>query len=247
MGRNAKLLTTALLITAFLAGCAGPGPAKSRTDYDPALSAADFVRGVDNPFLPLQPGAFWIYEAANDDEVERIEVRVLNETRMIQGVEAVIVRDTVSVNGALVEDTFDWYAQDRTGNVWYLGEDTSEYEGGVVVSTVGSWEWGVNGGLPGVTMWADPTPNGTAYFQEFLWGEAVDEAAVIALGRTIETPAGSFSDTVTTKEWTRLHPGVEENAHYARGVGPVMKEQTLGAGAGQKEVLVEYGRVGASG
>lgn len=216
-----------------VAGCAAPRP-----DYDPGVSAADFVAGIDNPFLPLTPGSSWRYEADRGDVV--VEVRVLNETRLVNGVAATVVRDTESEDGRVVEDTWDWFAQDQSGNVWYLGEDTCEYEGGVCVDTGGAWEWGVDGALPGVVMWADPAADGAAYFQEFYWGEAVDEAEVIALGRSVSVPAGTFTDTVTTHEWTRLERGSDEVAVYARGVGLVGKWGGTSEPGGDGEVLVAY-------
>ncbi len=219
----------------LFAGCTGPRP-----DYDPGVSAEDFVSGIGNPWLPYPVGAYWIYEADTGDEVERIEVRVLAETRNIMGVEATVVRDTVTIDGVLAEDTYDWFAQDRHGNVWYLGEESKEYDDGEFAGTEGSWEWGRDGALPGILMWADPEPNGTAYYQEFYWGEAVDKAAVIDAGRVIETEAGTFSDTVTTKEWNPLEPGVVEHAHYARGIGVVLKEVVEGDERGEQEMLIEY-------
>lgn len=215
-----------------LAGCAAEAP-----DYDPGVDAGDFVGGVTNPFLPLAPGARWVYEAQTDEGSERIEVTVLRETKVVMGVTATVVRDVVLVDGELREDTFDWYAQDRAGNVWYLGEDTTEYEDGAAVGKGGSWQWGVDGALPGIAMKADPAPGGEAYFMEFYPGEAMDEASVIARGRTVTTPAGTYRDTVTTKEWTRLEPGVEEEADYARGVGLVAKQAAGGVG---REALVSH-------
>ena len=223
-------------LAALLAGCLGPGP---RPDYDPHVTAADFVQGVDNPFLPWPPGASWVYES----DSERIEVRVLPEGKDIQGVHATAVRDTVFSGGEMAEDTVDYYGQDRSGSVWYLGEDTKEYEHGKVVSTEGAWEWGVRGALPGVVMWAHPAANGTPYFQEFSWPDALDEAAVKDVGQAVTVPAGSFSDTVVTKEWTRLEHG-EETAYYARGIGLVVKGPT-GGSAGEQEKLVSYSVPGA--
>jgi hypothetical protein len=109
------------------------------------------VRPIDNPYMPLAPGSRWLYrETDTDGSVRRVVVKVTRRTKRIaNGVTARVVRDTVTENGRLVEDTFDWYAQDRRGNVWYLGEDTKEYEKGKVVSTSGSWEAGVNGARAG--------------------------------------------------------------------------------------------------
>ena len=223
---------------AFLAsGCMGGsvdvGP---KPDYDPRLQPPDFVAAIDNPFLPMPVGARWTYEV----EDERIDVVVLDETRMIQGVRATVVRDTVTVDGEVVEDTFDWYAQDRRGNVWYLGEDTTEYEDGEPVSHAGAWEWGKDGALPGIVMWGDPRPNGTAYYQEFLWGEAIDQAAVVALDQPVAIPLGTYRDTVTTREWNPLDGGSADDGyevvHYAKGIGPIEK----GHPGEPKETLVDY-------
>ena len=111
-------------------------------DYAPELDPADFVAVIDNPYLPFTPGMRWVYEGEEDGETERVEVEVLDETRVIQGITATVVRDTVYVDGELAEDTYDWYAQDTDGNVWYLGEDTHEYEDGEAVNAEGAWEYG---------------------------------------------------------------------------------------------------------
>jgi hypothetical protein len=221
--------TAICLLVVALSGCAGPGP---KPDYHPVIAASDFVAGVDNPFLPYPQGAWWTYDSGK----EHIEVRVLNESRMIMGVQATVVRDTVTVQGVVTEDTYDWFAQDKAGNVWYLGEDTKEYHGSKV-STAGGWEWGVDGALAGILMWAHPVANQTAYFQEFLWPQAADEGAVIALGQSVVTPAGSFNDTVTTHEWSRLEKGSCEHAYYARGVGAIDKRPCAG---GPSETLIAY-------
>jgi hypothetical protein len=153
------------------------------------------------------------------------------------GVKAVVVRDTVTLNGALKEDTFDWYAQDNEGNVWYLGEDTKEYEDGKVESTEGSWEWGVDGAKPGIVMKAQPVADQEPYYQEYLEDEAEDQAKVVALGETVVIPLGTHNDTVTTNEWTRLEKGVLERADYARGIGLIAKQSISGGPANREELI----------
>ena len=117
----------------------------------PSIDPANFVDVVDNLYFPLSPGSRWVYEGESDGVAERIEVEVLDERRDIMGISAVVVRDTVYVDGELAEDTYDWYAQDTDGNVWYLGEATQEFDDGEV-SDAGSWEYGVDGALPGIVM-----------------------------------------------------------------------------------------------
>ncbi len=206
-------------------------------DYDPMVDPADFVETIDNPYLPLTPGSRWVYEDTSGDETERVEVVVTSDRRQVMGISAVVVRDTVTVDGELEEDTLDWFAQDRDGNVWYLGEDTAEYEDGEAVSTGGSWEAGVAGALPGIIMLASPAV-GDAYRQEYYVGEAEDLAQVVRVDADADVPVGSFSGVVVTEEWNPLEPETIEEKYYAPGVGVVLEVETAG-GAGRVELL-EY-------
>ena len=194
-------------------------------NYHPEIDAANFVARIDNPFLPFAPGSLWVYEST--DGVERIEVEVLPETREILGIAATIVRDRVWEEGELIEDTFDWYAQDRAGNVWYLGEDSKEFEDGEVVSTGGSWEAGVDGAHPGIIMQAVPAI-GQSYRQEYYAGEAEDLARVLQLTGAETVAFGSFDDLLVIQEWTPLESDVIENKYFAPGVGPVLELKVAG-------------------
>jgi hypothetical protein len=162
-------------------------------------------------------------------------VTVTERTREILGIKATVVRDVVSERGELVEDTFDWYAQDVCGNVWYLGERTKEFEDGVVVSTEGSWEAGVGGAEAGVIVPADPQ-DGMAYRQEYLEGEAEDAGEVLSVAERAQVPFGAFRDVLLTKDLTTLHPRILEYKLYAPGVGPVLVLGVSG-GAGREELL----------
>lgn len=196
-------------------------------DYAPALQPSEFVGVVDNPYLPLIPGTRWVYEGDSDGEAERVEVEVLAETRSIDGITATVVRDTVYVGDEMVEDTFDWFAQDADGNVWYLGEDTHEYEDGVAVSAEGAWEHGVDGALAGIVMPAHPEV-GDAFRQEFLAGEAEDMAEILEVGVARSIELGDYGDVVVTEDWTPLEPDVAEEKWYARGVGNIYSTHTMG-------------------
>jgi hypothetical protein len=195
--------------------------------YDWTIDPVNFVEGVDNPYFPLTPGTVWVSKGESEGEPEVVTVRVTHETKEIMGVTCVVVRDTVRVAGEVTEDTFDWYAQDVDGNVWYMGEDTKEYEDGKVVSTEGSWEGGVDGALPGVIMPADPEV-GLAYTQEHYAGEAEDKGKIVRLGAHITIPYGSFDDVVVTEDWTPLDPKILERKYYAPGVGFVFEELIKG-------------------
>ncbi len=147
-------------------------------DYRADVTVADFVATIDNPYLPFADRARWVYEGESDGERERIEAVVMSERVEVMGVAATAVIDTASVDSEVVEGTTDWYAQDVDGNVWYLGEDTVEYEGGKAVSTAGAWDAGVDGAQPAIVMPAQPNV-GLAYRQEFYAGEAEDMGEVI--------------------------------------------------------------------
>lgn len=196
-------------------------------DYHPDIDPANFVDGVDNPYMPLLPGSRWLYEGASEDGTETIEVTVTDERKTIQGIEATVVRDTVKLDGEVIEDTWDWFAQDKDGNVWYLGEDTKEYEDGKVVSTEGSWEHGVDGAIAGIIMLADPQP-GTAYRQEYYPGEALDLAEVARMDPEEKVRAGSYRDVLVIKEWNPLEPDVVEEKYYASGVGTIAEVKIVG-------------------
>ena len=206
-------------------------------DYAPDLDPADFVASVDNPYFPLVPGTKWVYEGEDDDETERVEVEVLEETRDIQGITATVVRDTVYVDGEIAEDTYDWFAQDKDGNVWYLGEDTHEYEDGKAVNADGAWEYGKDGALPGIVMLADPAV-GDAYRQEYYEGEAEDMGEVLEVGVTTEIELGNYEDVLVTEDWNPLEPDVVEEKSYAPGIGLIREEKTVG-GEGVIE-LIEF-------
>jgi hypothetical protein len=197
--------------------------------YAPELDPADFVDVIDNPYFPLAVGSRWVYEGEADElgQVEHIEVVVLPERKEVLGISATVVRDTVSVGGVVQEDTYDWYAQDTDGNVWYLGEDVKNYEDGKLVDTDGSFEAGVDGALPGIVMLAHPKV-GDAYRQEFYVGEAEDLGEVVSVGGDKTVPAGRYSDVLVTKDWNPLEPEVIEQKTYAPGVGVIFEEHLAG-------------------
>ena len=226
-----RVVVLAVALPLVLTACGGDSEPKidvgDPAEYTVTLSPADFVERIDNPWLPWVPGSRWVYEGRDGDEVERIEVEVLNETRLVNGVTATVVRDTVTVDGELTEDTFDWYAQDTDGNVWYLGEDSTEYEDGEAVSKAGSWEWGVDGALPGIIMWAEPQV-GTAYRQEFYEGEAEDVAEVARRGETVTVVAGTYDGVIVIREWNPMEPAVVEEKYLAAGTGVILEQKVEG-------------------
>ncbi len=206
------------------AGEAAPAatPAPVTEPYEPGVVAREFVAGVDNPYFPLAPGTVYRYESTNG---EKNVVTVTGQTKDIQGIAATVVLDReYDGDGALAEETYDWYAQDRAGNVWYLGEDARELENGRVVSTSGSWQAGEAGAKPGLIMPANPSV-GQAYRQEYRRGVAEDQGRVAALNVSATVPQGSFSDCIRTVDTTPLEPTVRETKLYCRGVGLVQENE----------------------
>ncbi|MBA2712655.1 MAG: hypothetical protein H0U55_03750, partial [Rubrobacteraceae bacterium] len=209
------------------------------------LDPADFSTNIDNPYWPMSPGSKWVYRETDTKGTNlKVVVEVTNETKMIaNGIEARVVRDTATENGQLVEQTDDWYAQDKAGNIWYLGEATAEYKNGKVATRAGSFEAGVDGAQPGIAMPGDPEP-GLSYRQEYYKGEAEDRAAVITTGQEqVQVPFGYFrKDVLMTRDLVPTEPKVQELKFYAPNVGPVLSVHTDGDG-GRAE-LVSYSRAG---
>jgi hypothetical protein len=194
-----------------------------KTPFDPS----NFVAVIYNPYLPRVPGTVYRYRSETPDGVEINRVRVTHNTKQILGVTVRVIHDQVFLNHELTEDTFDWEAQDKDGNVWYFGEDSKELENGQVVSTQGSWEAGVNGAHPGIIMLAHPQP-GLSYIQEDAPNVAEDRARVLSLKAKVEVPYGSFDHCLQTMEWTLLEHGDREHKFYCPGVGTVEEVHPAG-------------------
>src|SRR5262245_15670242 len=158
------------------------------TSYAPKIDPASFVDAVDNPLYPLVPGTTFVYE--NGDE--HIEVAVTANKKMVMGVSCTEVHDVATVNGDVIEDTFDWFAQDKDGAVWYFGEDTKEMSMGMVTSTEGSWTGGVDGAQPGIVVPAMPKKGDPAYRQEYYACHAEDMGQVLETDATAMVVAGSY-------------------------------------------------------
>jgi hypothetical protein len=235
-----------------LAACGGDGgssqaaPAASPTqgrssalpqeDERVELDPADFVAEIDNPYWPMRPGNRWVYSETDTEGNEmQVEVTVTNDKKNILGISAIVVHDVVTQDGSVREDTLDWYAQDVDGNIWYLGEDTKEYENGAVVSTAGSWEAGVDGAQAGIALPASPEV-GMTYRQEYYAGEAEDRGEILSLDEHVEVPYGVFDGCLQTEDSTALDPDVLEHKYYCRDVGPVLTTD-VASGVGREELV----------
>ena len=231
----------AVFALALLAG--GHGAAASGaglpTGSEPVqLDPGDFSTRIDNRYWPMRPGDRRVFRVTDTDgSKQRSITTVTGETRLIaNGVTARVVYTVVREDGRRIEDNLAWYAQDRYGNVWYFGELARELDRGVVTTTQGSWEAGVDGAQPGVIMPARPKV-GMAYRQEHYEGVAEDRAKVGSLSERVEVPFGSFGSRVLMiKETEGIQRDLLDYKFYARGVGPVLGVEISG-GSGREELL----------
>jgi hypothetical protein len=208
----------------------GPRPstlAPIHGPYHPHIDPASFVATVDNRYLPFIPGTAFHYEGVKDGTRQTDDEVVTHATKRILGVTSTVVRDTVSEHGRPIERTFDYYAQDKQGDVWYMGELSLERHHGRLVKASDSWLAGVNGGRPGIIMPAHPR-RGDVYRQEYYpRGQALDEARVVGHRATVTVPGGTFRRPLVTLERSPLEPQTEEKV-YAAGIGEVRERVVKG-------------------
>jgi hypothetical protein len=247
---NSMLLRTAvsavLLVAAGASGsCSAPNSPTTNTttptEAEPAprfedLSPSDFVDTIDNPYFPKLPGTRWVYEGITADGLERTESEVLSETLEIEGIQATVVTNQDYLDGELTEDNLDYFAQDRDGNVWYLGENVDNYDARALHDHAGSWLAGDDGAIPGIVMLADPHI-GQVYEQEHLLGCTRDKAEVLSVDERVSVPTGEYAEVLLTHDTSDTETDLDEHKFYAQGVGLV---KTIDRVAGNEFVLVEF-------
>jgi hypothetical protein len=233
LAATATLVAAALAAPAVVGAAPAPkGPQTIKSGAGPGwprtLHSSDFVAVVDNKFFPLIPGSRWHYRGRDDGGPFTDNMRVTHRTKTILGVSVTVVHDAVLRHGKVRENTYDFYAQDRHGNVWYFGENTEELNRhGQVTSREGSFRAGRDGARPGVLFPGDPRVGQTAR-QEFLKGHAEDHFKTIGLDVRVSTPYVSSRHAVETKEWSPLEPKVLDHKWYVPGVGDVREKAVKG-------------------
>src|SRR5215213_1077676 len=224
------LVAVVLVLAAGLGGIAlamtGGATGTTKQAYAPHINPSDFTTKIDNKYFPLKPGTTFVYQGNSGGNQQRDVMSVTHSTKQIMGVKCVVVDDRVWAHAKLSEKTFDYYAQDKKGNVWYFGENSKEYKNGKV-STESSWEAGKDGAEPGIIMQAHPKV-GQTYRQEYLKGVAEDMAKVLDLNGSVKVPYSSFNHVLVTKEWSPLEPGVVAHKYYAAGGGDVKEVAVKG-------------------
>jgi hypothetical protein len=200
------------------------------------IDPSEFTTEIDHPYWPMKPGSRWIFRETDAEGAKRkVVVTVTNDTKTIIGIDARVVHDQVTEDGQVTEDTYDWYAQDAEGSLWYLGEDTKEFENGKLKTTEGSWEAGVDGAEPGIILPAHPEP-GMKYREEYYAGQAEDGAEILSVNAHAKVPYVTYDHVLQTRNFTPLEPNLVEEKFYAQGVGPVL-EITVTGGSDRTELL----------
>jgi hypothetical protein len=219
--------TSASAPSASPAAGSAPSLAPIEKPYKPKFDQANFVGTIDNKYWPLKPGTTFHYKGVKGTQHQIDNETVTHQTKRILGVPSTVVRDTVLAHGIPIERTFDWYAQDKYGNVWYMGENSLERTHGHLARASDSWESGVNGGKPGIIVPGNPQP-GDAYRQEYYPpGQALDEARVLSLDGHTTVRAGRFTGVLVTSERSPLEPQTEQK-YYAPGTGDVKEKVVKG-------------------
>jgi hypothetical protein len=234
---NSRLATTAM-ITLVVAGLVGVASSRGASTapprwalhgpYSPKIRSANFVDKIDNRYFPLAPGTAFHYRGYSGQTAQTDDMVVTRQTKRILGIGCTVVRDTVSEHGKPVERTFDWYAQDKQGNVWYMGEDSLELKHGRFVRAGDSWQSGVKVAKPGIIMQGRPRP-GDVYRQEYYPpGGALDQARVLDVHRRVRVPHGTYKRPLVTVERSPVEPQLEKK-YYAAGTGEIEEQVVQGA------------------
>jgi hypothetical protein len=237
--RSANELGKVAALAAAMALIVGASAQASVGKKAPAPKASHFGHNsnlITNAWFPLARGSIYVYDGQKDGKQARDVMTVTRKVKTITRIRAAVVADRLYLNGRLAERTTDWYAQDKHGTVWYLGEKTAEINAkGKVTSTEGSFLNGRDGAKGGIFMPANPQV-GQAFRQESFKGQAEDRFRILSLATSVSTPAVSSQNAMLTEETTPLEPRVVDHKYYVQGIGTVKEQQVAGAQPGQEEV-----------
>lgn len=197
------------------------------------MDSCAFSTNGENTYFILQPGFRLVLEGIEDEDTSRVVITVLDETRIVGGIETRVVEEYESVNSKIIEVSRNFFAYCKeTGDIFYFGEEVDMYKNGKLSGHSGAWlaEGNNRAGIimPGKYV------IGYKYYQEIAPGEAMDRAEIISTSETFKTPAGDFTNVLKTKETNPLKPKEKEYKRYAPGIGQIQDEHLL---------LVKYGYV----
>jgi hypothetical protein len=202
----------------------------------PEFNAKEFApdNEITNTYLPFLPGTVDTYKGQRDGKASVDTFEVTHERKKVDGVNTTVIHDKLTLNGKLHEKTVDWYAQDKSGNVWYFGEETATFKpNGELETTEGSWKAGTpveKGGektRPGIFMAAKPELH-VGYKEELAEPIAEDQFEVISLNSPVSTPYITTTRGLRTKETTPLEKGVIDNKVFVPGIGAALEVTVKG-------------------
>ena len=215
-----------------------PTPAPPAGHIDPS----NFVPSVDNPYFPLKPGTSYRHRGVKEGKPALDVFTVTNHTKEILGVTNTVVDDRAYIDGRLEEISYDWYAQDREGNVWYFGERIQEFNAkGKRIPAQGAWRAGVDGARAGIAMPAHPKV-GDTFRPEYDKGNAEDVYRILDASAKVRVPYGSFSNVLVMSEQSRLEPGILGLKFHARGFGQIKESVPQGPQETLGLVSMNHGR-----
>ncbi len=205
-----------------------------------------------NPYFPMVNGNEWVYSGTFEEDgetiTEEIRISVSDKVKSVDGILCLVVRDVVTKNGELVEDTDDWFAQDLQGNIWYCGEEVKDYETfeddqpplPELIAIDGSFKAGRDGDKAGIQLPFTPTP-GEIFRQEVSLANAEDVIEILAIDASATVPAVTCTNTcLQTRDFSPLDPGVEEHKYYEPGVGKILE---INLETGDRFELVEFNQM----
>jgi hypothetical protein len=191
---------------------------------DQPLENCNFASAGKNDYFILEPGYQVILEGEEDGEKLQLVMAVLNETKIVDGVETRDVVEKETEGSNLIEVSRNYFALCQpTNNAIYFGEDVDMYEDGKIVSHEGAWLAGQNGAKAGMIL-PGKVEVGLKYYQEIAPGVAEDRAEIVSINDTLDTPAGTFSQVLKTEETNPLKPEEKEFKFYAPGIGLIQDE-----------------------
>jgi hypothetical protein len=239
---NRHLPTALCLLT-----LATPLAAQSTAPTLPAFDAANFATAKANPYFPLEIGKSRTLKGTRTD-ADPIEeygvITVQGPGPVILGVPTILLLDEAFEDGVLVERTFDYFAADKDGNVWYFGEDVTNFrydDAGALTGTdsKSAWRAGVNDAVPGITMPGTPKVGLTLFQEHAPNDEAMDYAEILAVDLALTGPAGTYENVLKTYEASTVETDLREYKYYAPGIGMIRADEELSESFDNPAIIIE--------
>ncbi len=209
------------------AGCDDSSGPAFKANLDAAIcapTAGPFSSTLTHAFFPAATGTVWRLEGSDNGKAVVLLITALDSTEVVAGVTTRVIEERETLEGSLVEISYNFFAQTSDGTICYYGEDVDLYQAGVIVGHEGEWRAGIGGAQPGILIPAAPE-KGQAFVQEIAPGVAQDRVQIVASGESTTVPLGTFTATIRYRETSPLEPGVRSTKVYAEGLGPIVDDE----------------------